>query len=204
MPGQWHVAACSQFDQHQLLNYLPCIFEAWQGLWELILRDVVTYKNLNFQIMGGKWDWLLCLIHRQWYTGFPRSSHFSKIIAITSFFRSFETNCAGRSWLLIGIFQAFPWCWLLLSILRGYRVQDWVACDRKTSIHIVFFTQDFMHNCRMSNNFWEMSLCSIPGSAVCAYDMLDIANVFTGRFKEQKSPDSTWTPVPDERVPKPR
>ncbi|XP_046761911.1 semaphorin-6A isoform X6 [Gallus gallus] len=45
---------------------------------------------------------------------------------------------------------------------------------------------------------------SIPGSAVCAYDMLDIASVFTGRFKEQKSPDSTWTPVPDERVPKPR
>ncbi|XP_068032539.1 semaphorin-6A isoform X3 [Anomalospiza imberbis] len=45
---------------------------------------------------------------------------------------------------------------------------------------------------------------SIPGSAVCAYDMLDIANVFTGRFKEQKSRDSIWTPVPDERVPKPR
>ncbi|KAM3938953.1 semaphorin-6A isoform 1-T1 [Leptodactylus fuscus] len=45
---------------------------------------------------------------------------------------------------------------------------------------------------------------SIPGSAVCAYDMADIASVFTGRFKEQKSPDSTWTPVPDERVPKPR
>ncbi|XP_039704440.1 semaphorin-6A isoform X2 [Pteropus medius] len=45
---------------------------------------------------------------------------------------------------------------------------------------------------------------SIPGSAVCAYDMLDIASVFTGRFKEQKSPDSTWTPVPDDRVPKPR
>ncbi|XP_053159535.1 semaphorin-6A isoform X4 [Hemicordylus capensis] len=45
---------------------------------------------------------------------------------------------------------------------------------------------------------------SIPGSAVCAYDILDIANVFSGRFKEQKSPDSIWTPVPDERVPKPR
>ncbi|MBN3323477.1 SEM6A protein, partial [Atractosteus spatula] len=45
---------------------------------------------------------------------------------------------------------------------------------------------------------------SIPGSAVCAYDMADVANAFTGRFKEQKSPDSTWTPVPDERVPKPR
>ncbi|XP_069082863.1 semaphorin-6A isoform X7 [Pleurodeles waltl] len=45
---------------------------------------------------------------------------------------------------------------------------------------------------------------SIPGSAVCAYDMADIASVFTGRFKEQKSPDSTWTPVPEERVPRPR
>ncbi|XP_032873365.1 semaphorin-6A isoform X3 [Amblyraja radiata] len=45
---------------------------------------------------------------------------------------------------------------------------------------------------------------SIPGSAVCAYDMEDIATVFTGRFKEQKSSDSTWTPVPEDRVPKPR
>ncbi|MGH0183092.1 UNVERIFIED_CONTAM: hypothetical protein FKN15_011384 [Acipenser sinensis] len=45
---------------------------------------------------------------------------------------------------------------------------------------------------------------SIPGSAVCAYDMEDVANAFTGRFKEQKSPDSTWTPVPEEKVPKPR
>ncbi|KAG5841432.1 hypothetical protein ANANG_G00199450 [Anguilla anguilla] len=45
---------------------------------------------------------------------------------------------------------------------------------------------------------------SIPGSAVCAYDMAEIALAFTGRFKEQKSPDSTWTPVPEEKVPKPR
>ncbi|KAJ7994359.1 hypothetical protein DPEC_G00265040 [Dallia pectoralis] len=45
---------------------------------------------------------------------------------------------------------------------------------------------------------------SIPGSAVCAYDMSEVANAFTGRFKEQKSPDSTWTPVPEEKVPKPR
>ncbi|XP_043567323.1 semaphorin-6A isoform X5 [Chiloscyllium plagiosum] len=45
---------------------------------------------------------------------------------------------------------------------------------------------------------------SIPGSAVCAYDMEDIAAVFIGRFKEQKSSDSTWTPVPEDRVPKPR
>ncbi|XP_048064691.1 semaphorin-6A isoform X4 [Megalobrama amblycephala] len=45
---------------------------------------------------------------------------------------------------------------------------------------------------------------SIPGSAVCAYDMAEIALAFTGRFKEQKSPDSTWTPVPEEKVPRPR
>ncbi|XP_030624047.1 semaphorin-6A isoform X2 [Chanos chanos] len=45
---------------------------------------------------------------------------------------------------------------------------------------------------------------SIPGSAVCAYDMAEVATAFTGRFKEQKSPDSTWTPFPEERVPKPR
>uniref|UniRef100_A0A3Q4BE98 Sema domain-containing protein n=1 Tax=Mola mola TaxID=94237 RepID=A0A3Q4BE98_MOLML len=45
---------------------------------------------------------------------------------------------------------------------------------------------------------------SIPGSAVCAYDMAEVSNTFTGRFKEQKSPDSTWTPFPEEKVPKPR
>ncbi|XP_015232621.1 PREDICTED: semaphorin-6A isoform X1 [Cyprinodon variegatus] len=45
---------------------------------------------------------------------------------------------------------------------------------------------------------------SIPGSAVCAYDMAEVAHAFTGRFKEQKSPDSTWTPFPEERVPRPR
>lgn len=51
-----------------------------------------------------------------------------------------------------------------------------------------------------------MCVChgSIPGSAVCAYDMAEVANTFTGRFKEQKSPDSTWTPFPEEKVPKPR
>ncbi|XP_061457163.1 semaphorin-6B [Rhineura floridana] len=45
---------------------------------------------------------------------------------------------------------------------------------------------------------------SIPGSAVCAFDMAQIASVFKGRFREQKSPESIWTPVPEELVPKPR
>lgn len=45
---------------------------------------------------------------------------------------------------------------------------------------------------------------SIPGSAVCAFDMEQLAQVFEGRFKEQKSPESIWTPVPDEFIPKPR
>uniref|UniRef100_A0A8D2ZQE3 Semaphorin 4e n=1 Tax=Scophthalmus maximus TaxID=52904 RepID=A0A8D2ZQE3_SCOMX len=45
---------------------------------------------------------------------------------------------------------------------------------------------------------------SIPGSAVCVFDMQQLAHVFEGRFKEQKSPESIWTPVPDEAVPRPR
>ncbi|XP_060640920.2 semaphorin-6B isoform X2 [Anolis sagrei] len=45
---------------------------------------------------------------------------------------------------------------------------------------------------------------SIPGSAVCAFDMTQIASAFDGRFREQKSPESIWTPVPEELVPKPR
>ncbi|XP_058484815.1 sema domain, transmembrane domain (TM), and cytoplasmic domain, (semaphorin) 6D, like isoform X3 [Solea solea] len=45
---------------------------------------------------------------------------------------------------------------------------------------------------------------SIPGSAVCAFSMADIENVFLGRFKEQKTPDSVWTPYPEEKLPKPR
>ncbi|KAJ7993010.1 hypothetical protein DPEC_G00268010 [Dallia pectoralis] len=48
-----------------------------------------------------------------------------------------------------------------------------------------------------------MRIC-IPGSAVCAFDMEQLARVFDGRFKEQKSPESIWTPVPDELIPKPR
>lgn len=46
--------------------------------------------------------------------------------------------------------------------------------------------------------------CSIPGSAVCAFDMEQLASVFDGRFKEQKSPESIWTPVADDAIPKPR
>nr|XP_040054728.1 sema domain, transmembrane domain (TM), and cytoplasmic domain, (semaphorin) 6D, like isoform X4 [Gasterosteus aculeatus aculeatus] len=45
---------------------------------------------------------------------------------------------------------------------------------------------------------------SIPGSAVCAFSMADIEAVFLGRFKEQKTPDSVWTPFPEEKLPKPR
>ncbi|XP_053534197.1 sema domain, transmembrane domain (TM), and cytoplasmic domain, (semaphorin) 6D, like isoform X3 [Ictalurus punctatus] len=44
-------------------------------------------------------------------------------------------------------------------------------------------------------------LNSIPGSAVCAFSMPDIEKVFEGRFKEQKTPDSVWTPVPEDRLP---
>ncbi|XP_041867514.1 semaphorin-6D-like [Melanotaenia boesemani] len=45
---------------------------------------------------------------------------------------------------------------------------------------------------------------SIPGSAVCAFYMDDIEKVFNGKFKEQRTSDSSWTPVSDEQVPRPR
>ncbi|XP_068946142.1 semaphorin-6C isoform X2 [Petaurus breviceps papuanus] len=45
---------------------------------------------------------------------------------------------------------------------------------------------------------------SIPGSAVCAFYLDDIEHGFEGKFKEQRSPDGAWTPVPEDRVPLPR
>ncbi|XP_067425651.1 semaphorin-6C isoform X2 [Emydura macquarii macquarii] len=45
---------------------------------------------------------------------------------------------------------------------------------------------------------------SITGSAVCAFYLDDIERVFNRKFKEQKNADSAWTPVPEEKVPKPR
>uniref|UniRef100_A0A3Q3QL17 Sema domain-containing protein n=1 Tax=Monopterus albus TaxID=43700 RepID=A0A3Q3QL17_MONAL len=42
---------------------------------------------------------------------------------------------------------------------------------------------------------------SVSGFSVC---VCQLAAVFDGRFKEQKSPESIWTPVPDEVIPKPR
>ncbi|MFT7797205.1 semaphorin-6D-like isoform X1 [Arapaima gigas] len=47
-------------------------------------------------------------------------------------------------------------------------------------------------------------LNSIPGSAVCVFSMEDIKKAFVGRFKEQKTPDSVWTAIPEEKLPKPR
>lgn len=57
---------------------------------------------------------------------------------------------------------------------------------------------------RRSADSCRPSLSSIPGSAVCAFYMDDIEKVFNGKFKEQRTSDSSWTPVPDEQVPRPR
>ncbi|KAL7993041.1 hypothetical protein Chor_017297 [Crotalus horridus] len=60
-------------------------------------------------------------------------------------------------------------------------------------------------NCSVpGDSHFYFNVIHIPGSAVCAYDMAQIAAVFEGRFREQKSPESIWTPVPEELVPKPR
>ncbi|XP_071970890.1 semaphorin-6C isoform X1 [Engystomops pustulosus] len=45
---------------------------------------------------------------------------------------------------------------------------------------------------------------SITGSGVCAFYMEEIEKVFNGKFKEQKTTESAWTPIPEDKVPVPR
>ncbi|XP_077171076.1 semaphorin-6A-like isoform X2 [Paroedura picta] len=45
---------------------------------------------------------------------------------------------------------------------------------------------------------------SIPGSAVCAFDMQDIEKVFAGNFKYQKDYNTLWTSIHENNVPHPR
>ena len=41
---------------------------------------------------------------------------------------------------------------------------------------------------------------SIGGSAVCAFRLKDITQVFNGHFKEQRDMSANWMPVPDHKV----
>ncbi|KAM6294229.1 LOW QUALITY PROTEIN: semaphorin-6C [Aegotheles albertisi] len=45
---------------------------------------------------------------------------------------------------------------------------------------------------------------SIPGSAVCAFYLADVEGAFEGPFAEPRGAGGTWTPVPEDRVPRPR
>ncbi|NXV23591.1 SEM6C protein, partial [Cepphus grylle] len=45
---------------------------------------------------------------------------------------------------------------------------------------------------------------SIPGSAVCAFYLADVERAFEGPFTEPRGAGGTWTPVPEDRVPRPR
>ncbi|XP_037267692.1 semaphorin-6C isoform X2 [Falco rusticolus] len=45
---------------------------------------------------------------------------------------------------------------------------------------------------------------SIPGSAVCAFYLADVERAFEGPFAEPRGASSTWMPVPEDRVPRPR
>lgn len=81
---------------------------------------------------------------------------------------------------------------------QSRRMQPW-RCFRITSKGFINWQP-----VSQSTSDSPLGLYSIPGSAVCAFDMEQLAGVFDGRFKEQKSPESIWTPVPDEVIPKPR
>ncbi|KAJ6652718.1 hypothetical protein lerEdw1_011160 [Lerista edwardsae] len=45
---------------------------------------------------------------------------------------------------------------------------------------------------------------SITGSAVCAFYMDEVERAFSGKFKEQRNADAAWTPISEDKVPKPR
>ncbi|NXV73369.1 SEM6C protein, partial [Atlantisia rogersi] len=45
---------------------------------------------------------------------------------------------------------------------------------------------------------------SIPGSAVCAFYLADMEQAFEGPFAEPRGAAGTWTPVPEDKVPRPR
>ena len=45
---------------------------------------------------------------------------------------------------------------------------------------------------------------SISGSAVCAFRLRDVARVFAGQFKEQRSTSDNWLAVEPHKVPSPR
>lgn len=70
--------------------------------------------------------------------------------------------------------------------------------------HLHTLAQDSSPPCQAHRFLLSASTYSIPGSAVCAFDMTQVAAVFEGRFREQKSPESIWTPVPEDQVPRPR
>lgn len=45
---------------------------------------------------------------------------------------------------------------------------------------------------------------AIGGSAICAYSLKDILDVFEGSFKHQDNINANWLPLPKEKVPQPR
>ncbi|XP_073495481.1 semaphorin-6C isoform X5 [Phyllobates terribilis] len=45
---------------------------------------------------------------------------------------------------------------------------------------------------------------SITGSGICSFYMDEIEKVFNGKFKEQKTTESAWTPIAEDKVPVPR
>ncbi|XP_055857492.1 semaphorin-1A isoform X3 [Episyrphus balteatus] len=59
-------------------------------------------------------------------------------------------------------------------------------------------------NSKLIYGVFNTPINSIPGSAVCAFNLQDIADTFEGNFKEQSGINSNWLPVNSAKVPDPR
>lgn len=129
----------------------------------------------------------------------PSCSHTHNCLSILSFPFPVCPACFSA-----GVISNLSFLFLSVSLTallwksKARRLQAW-QCFRITSKGFINWQP-----VSQSTSDSPLGLHSIPGSAVCAFDMEQLAGVFDGRFKEQKSPESIWTPVPDEVIPKPR
>ncbi|KAF1400723.1 Semaphorin-6C, partial [Spheniscus magellanicus] len=71
------------------------------------------------------------------------------------------------------------------------------ALHGRPAVLALFGTQPNRHGSRDAGTH-------IPGSAVCAFYLADVERAFEGPFAEPRGAAGTWTPVPEDRVPRPR
>lgn len=144
---EYEVIMCT-CQVNDTLHHAPSLVStSFWAVWSMFLEhDKNCERCCDLQELkcpnNGLWISLAVTLH-----ALPVPCRVSQILSLLQdycdffFLRKLWNKFCWQDCLLIGIVQAFPWGWLFLSVPRGYRVQDWVACDRKTSIQRVFHSK---------------------------------------------------------------